>query len=153
MRLSQFIVANNERILAEFESFARSINLAGSMDIAALRDHAAGMLTVIVRDLESPQTKREGSDKARGQSDSSEDTPDTPAQEHGAGRATSGFTFVEMVSEYRSLRASVIRCGTPVLFGSPAMALTTRRLTASSASLSITDSALATPGSPVERTY
>ena len=109
MRLAQFITANMERILAEFESFARSIATPGTMDIAALRDHAADMLTVIVRDLATPQTKREGADKSMGRSDTGQNAPDTPAQEHGSGRATSGFTFVEMVSEYRALRASVIR--------------------------------------------
>jgi signal transduction histidine kinase len=109
MRLAQFITTNMEPILAEFESFARSIATPGTMDIAALRDHAAAMLTVIVRDLDTPQTKREGADKSMGRSDSRDNTPDTPAQEHGSGRATSGFSFVEMVSEYRALRASVIR--------------------------------------------
>jgi signal transduction histidine kinase len=109
MRLSQFITANNERILENFESFARTIVPGGTMDMAALRDHAAAMLAVIVRDLETPQTDREGFEKSFGKSDSSDSTPDTPAQEHGSGRATDGFTFVEMVSEYRALRASVIR--------------------------------------------
>lgn len=109
MRLSEFITANLERILSDFEAFARDIAGPDTMDITALRDHAAGMLEVIARDLETPQTKLEGSDKSMGRSDASLEAPDTPAQEHGAGRATSGFTFVEMVSEYRALRASVIR--------------------------------------------
>jgi signal transduction histidine kinase len=107
MRLSQFIATNTESILENFEAFARTIVPSG-MDIAALRDHAAAMLHVIVADLETPQTSREGSDKSMGRSDADGSTPDTPAQEHGSGRATSGFTFVEMVSEYRALRASVI---------------------------------------------
>jgi signal transduction histidine kinase len=37
---------------------------------------------------------------------------DTAAEVHGAGRAESGFTVGEMVSEYRALRASVIRLWT-----------------------------------------
>lgn len=109
MRLSKFIDSNMERILVEFEAFARDLVVPGSMDIAALRDHAAAMLKVIAKDLETPQTKQQGSDKAMGHSDSRGDMPATPAQEHGSGRATSGFTFVDMVSEYRALRASVIR--------------------------------------------
>ena len=109
MRLSQFIVSNTEQILAEFEAFARALAAPGSMDIKALRDHAAEMLAVIADDLETPQTGREQTEKAMGRSDSSEETPDTPAQEHGLGRASSGFTVSEMVSEYRALRASVIR--------------------------------------------
>jgi signal transduction histidine kinase len=109
MRLSQFIIAEKERILEEFEAFARTLVPAGTMGVTALRDHASAMLNVIARDLETPQTTHEGSQKAKGQSDSSDHTADTPAQEHGSGRATSGFTFVEMVSEYRALRASVIQ--------------------------------------------
>ena len=109
MRLSQFIITNSEKILAEFEAFARSIVPEGTMDIAQLRDHAQQMLTVIAHDLETPQTKREGTEKSRGRSDSNEISPDTPAQEHGFRRAQSGFTMAEMVSEYRALRSSVIR--------------------------------------------
>jgi signal transduction histidine kinase len=114
VRLSEFIRANCEKILAEFEAFARSIVPTHSMDIAELRDHAQQMLTVIARDLDTPQTKLEGKEKAKGQSDASESeaSPDTPAQEHGAGRATSGFTIAAMVSEYRALRASVVRLWT-----------------------------------------
>ncbi|MEX2283855.1 MAG: sensor histidine kinase [Gemmatimonadota bacterium] len=114
VRLSEFIRANSEKILAEFEAFARSIVPAGSMNIAELRDHAQQMLTVITRDLDTPQTKREGKEKAKGQSDASESeaSPDTPAQEHGSGRATSGFTIAAMVSEYRALRSSVVRLWT-----------------------------------------
>ena len=109
MRLAEFITANMEKILGEFEAFARNLVVPGSMDIAALRDHAAAMLQVIAQDLQTPQTKRQGSKKAKGLSDTTRDMPTTPAQEHGSGRATSGFTFVDMVSEYRALRASVIR--------------------------------------------
>jgi K+-sensing histidine kinase KdpD len=109
VRLSEFIRTNTEKILAEFEAFARSLVPTDSMDIAELRDHATQMLTVIARDLDTPQTKSEGKEKSKGLSDSDEDTPDTPAQEHGAGRATSGFSVAGMVSEYRALRASVIR--------------------------------------------
>jgi signal transduction histidine kinase len=39
---------------------------------------------------------------------------ETAAEVHGAGRAESGFTVSEMVSEYRALRASVIRLWTKV---------------------------------------
>jgi signal transduction histidine kinase len=59
--------------------------------------------------LEQPQTRHEGKEKSQGRSDSTEETPDTPAQEHGTGRAISGFSLAAMVSEYRALRASVLR--------------------------------------------
>ena len=111
MRLSQFIQTNSEKILAEFESFARGLTPAPAMDMAALRDHAAAMLEVIARDLETPQTKREGTEKGKGRSDAGHKAA-TPAQEHGSGRASSGFSMSDFVSEYRALRASVIRLWT-----------------------------------------
>jgi signal transduction histidine kinase len=81
------------------------------MDIAALRDHAKAMLKSIARDVETPQTSRESAAKSKGHSDADVDaaSEDTAAQEHGSGRAASGFSVAAMVSEYRALRASVIR--------------------------------------------
>jgi signal transduction histidine kinase len=116
--LSQFIRAHMESIVAEWETFARSVVPADSpMNIAELRDHAKQMLLVIADDLETPQTASEGSRKSKGHSDADEatsegSTVDTPAQSHGTGRAESGFDISEMVSEYRALRASVIRLWT-----------------------------------------
>lgn len=79
------------------------------MDVGALRDHAKGMLTAIADDLDDPQTLEEQTGKAHGESDASADTVPTAAQEHGAGRAESGFTVGQMVAEFRALRASVMR--------------------------------------------
>jgi signal transduction histidine kinase len=110
--LSAFIRDNTEAILTEWESFARSLRPGDNMDIAALRDHAKEMLGVIVRDLNAPQTDRQQSDKSKGQSDSLDVRSFTAAQEHGAGRAVSGFSVEEMVAEFRALRASVIRLWT-----------------------------------------
>ena len=112
MPLSDFIVANREPIMAEWEKFARSCTPAAvSMDIAALRDHASEMLTVIAADLKTAQSDHEQAEKSKG------NEPDaggekTAAQKHGSGRAESGFTTDQMVSEYRALRASVIRLWT-----------------------------------------
>ena len=108
-RLSTFIRENNEAILAEWETFARSLPRGDTMDIAALRDHAKGMLRVIADDLDLPQTAQEQTDKAKGESDADATVAPTAAQEHGAGRAESGFTVGQMVAEFRALRASVMR--------------------------------------------
>lgn len=110
MRLADFILGNREPILAEWEAFARTCTpAAGAMDIAALRDHANEMLTVIAADLRTPQGGDAQAEKSRGNAPSTEGEPDTAAEEHGAGRAESGFTMEQMVSEYRALRASVLR--------------------------------------------
>jgi signal transduction histidine kinase len=111
MRLSDFIVANREPILAEWEAFARTCAPAsGSMDIAALRDHASELLTVIAADLKTPQDKHEQSEKSKGNAPVVDEK--TAAEKHGADRAESGFSTDQMVSEYRALRASVVRLWT-----------------------------------------
>lgn len=113
MHLSEFIVSNREPILSEWEAFARSCAPAsGSMDIAALRDHANEMLTVIATDLETPQDKSEQKEKSKGNAPSAEINGATAAEEHGAGRAESGFSVDQMVAEFRAMRASVIRLWT-----------------------------------------
>jgi signal transduction histidine kinase len=112
-RLPKFIREHTEEILVEWEAFARTLPASESMDIVALRDHAKEMLGVIAKDLETPQTPREQSNKAEGKSDAAENgPPSTAAQEHGAARAESGFTVAQMLSELRALRASVIRLWT-----------------------------------------
>ncbi|MGZ8376009.1 MAG: ATP-binding protein [Gemmatirosa sp.] len=113
MRLADFIMANREPILAEWEAFAGTcLPAGGAMGMIALRDHANAMLTVIADDLGTPQGRHAQSEKSKGLAppDASEDP--TAAEEHGAGRARSGFTMEQMVAEYRALRASVIRLWT-----------------------------------------
>lgn len=111
MRLSEFMLAHREQILSEWVAFARSCLIpAGHTDLAMLRDHASEMLDAIAADLNTKQTKSEQVDKSEGKSDAEPDSgPDTAAQSHGAARADSGFTVEQMVSEYRALRATVIR--------------------------------------------
>lgn len=110
MRLADFIDSHVEAILAEWVAFAATTGPAGrAMDLWALRDHAAEMLAVIAADLRTPQTEREQEDKSKGMVRHDPAAPDTAAQIHGAGRAKGGFSVGEMVSEYRALRASVIR--------------------------------------------
>jgi signal transduction histidine kinase len=118
VQLADYIEGNVETILAEWVAFAESCGKPGaSMDVAALRDHAEAMLKDIIVDLRTPQTSQEQSDKSKGNATDAETAPETAAEVHGAGRAESGFSVGEMVSEYRALRASVIRlwteaCGT-----------------------------------------
>lgn len=113
MRLADFILANRDPILAEWEAFARTCAPAGStMDVAALRDHADQMLTAIAADLAMPQGRRAQAEKSKGRAPAEDPGQTTAAGEHGAGRAESGFSVSQMVAEYRALRASVIRLWT-----------------------------------------
>jgi signal transduction histidine kinase len=107
-RLPDFIRDNTEQILAEWENFARGLATEEKMDIVALRDHAKDMLNTIATDLDAPQSRGQQLQKSHGHSDASPRTTPTAAQAHGAGRAISGFTVEQMVSEFRALRASVL---------------------------------------------
>ena len=113
VRLSDFIIANRDAILREWEAFARTCSPAsGSMGVVALSDHASEMLTAIAEDLRTPQGGREQAEKSKGNAPALDSTRQTAAEKHGSGRAESGFTTAQMVAEYRALRASVIRLWT-----------------------------------------
>jgi signal transduction histidine kinase len=107
MRLSEFILTNKEQILSEWESFARTLLPASqAMNIDELRDHAEGILIAIAKDLEQPQSRAQQAEKSKGRSDP---VQATEAKAHGAVRAGKGFTLAQMMSEFRALRASVLR--------------------------------------------
>jgi signal transduction histidine kinase len=113
MRLADFILANREPVLVEWEAFARTCApSSGTMDVAALRDHANLMLTAIAADLATPQGALAQAEKSKGQAPDANAVAPTAAERHGAGRALSGFSVAQMVAEYRALRASVIRLWT-----------------------------------------
>ena len=109
MRLSQFILQNLEPILQQWESFARSLKSGASMNIEALRDDAEQMLRFVAADIESDQTYGEEVHKATGHGPVLPIGESSAAHGHGIGRAVDRFSLVELVSEYRALRASVTR--------------------------------------------
>ncbi|MCY7379228.1 MAG: sensor histidine kinase, partial [Gemmatimonadaceae bacterium] len=110
LRLADFISRNTGPILAEWVVFAESCGVAGKeLDLVGLRDHALAMLTAVVSDLRTPQTATEQAAKSKGEAAPAANGVETAAEVHGAGRAEDGFSIGEMVSEYRALRASVIR--------------------------------------------
>lgn len=110
MRLTAFITRNSEAILEDFEQFARTHTEAGaSMDIVALRDHAAAMLNTIALDMQATQSDVAQELKSKGDVPATDDPAPTAAERHGADRADRGFTLEEMFAEYRALRASVLR--------------------------------------------
>src|SRR5688572_15212669 len=110
MRLPDFIIANIEPILVQWEAFARSIWPGQAERLSGeLRDHAEMILRAVVQDMRSTQTSRERSDKSLGHATASyhSDELDEASVLHGTGRVESGFQLMEVVSEYRALRASV----------------------------------------------
>lgn len=110
MRLSQFILRNLKSILSEWESFASTIVAESKLNRLALRDHADEILKTIAADMETPQTATEQAEKAKGRAPRKEE--DSAAETHAADRLRVGFNQVQIVSEYRALRAIVIRLWT-----------------------------------------
>jgi signal transduction histidine kinase len=106
-RLADFIRDNMEPILQEWEDFARTIEPpALTMDDAALRDHARLMLLAFSADLANAQSEEERAAKSRGLGGRGHG--DSAAETHAEARLLSGYTVVQLVSEYRALRSSVL---------------------------------------------
>jgi len=110
VRLAEFILANVEPILGEWEVFARSIGAGENLDQLALRDHAGKILEATARDMRSPQTAAERAQKSKGQENAPESSGlDGASDLHAIDRLSLGFDMLEVMSEYRALRASVLR--------------------------------------------
>jgi signal transduction histidine kinase len=126
MRLADFILSNIETILAEWEAFARGTAPGAAMDSLALRDHAEDILRATASDMASTQSATYRDSKSKGQGGGggggASATPvdghdegdgamalNGASEAHAVGRLGSGFDLLEVVSEYRALRASVLR--------------------------------------------
>ena len=107
-RLPSFIRSNTAEIVIEWEAFARTlVPSADGMSPHALRDHIHQILTFITLDMASYQTASEQKQKSRGEKKQID--PVTAAQTHAAVRFAGGFDIGQMASEYRALRASVLK--------------------------------------------
>ncbi|HUR96581.1 MAG TPA: HAMP domain-containing sensor histidine kinase [Pyrinomonadaceae bacterium] len=78
------------------------------MDSLTLRDHAKLILEAAARDIETYQTETEQFDKSKGLKNALAGK-ETAATTHGALRQIVGFDLEQLGSEYRALRASVIK--------------------------------------------
>jgi signal transduction histidine kinase len=110
MRLADFILLNIEPILAEWEIFARSIGAGEHLDKLALRDHAAEILQATARDMKSPETDSIRSMGPMGSGHHPKnDALDGASDAHAVDRLGLGFGMLEVMSEYRALRVSVLQ--------------------------------------------
>ena len=108
MRLADFILANTESILVEWEAFARSIWPSPLIDAAndpgTLRDHAEDILRSTARDMVAEQSASQQFEKSKGGgvSDGEENPVNTASGKHGSERVGSGFELWALVAEYRA---------------------------------------------------
>jgi hypothetical protein len=106
VRLADFIRAEIEPILQDWETFAKTILHVRHMGKTGLRDHAKGMLLEIAEDLDSHQSRSEQVAKSKGCGPKLGE--ESWAEVHGGDRQTSGFSVIETVSDFSALRASVV---------------------------------------------
>lgn len=113
MSLSEFIEANMDGILAEWETFARrNAPPASEMTDLALRDHARQIMEAVARDLASLQSDAQSFAKSQGDSDATTGQR-TAATIHGALRHGNDFSLLQLSAEFRALRATVLRLWLP----------------------------------------
>jgi len=108
--LADFIRRDCEALVDEFADFART-HLASATRLSPeeLRDSAATMLRRIADDIESRQTESGRGAKSRGETPLNSPDLTDEAKGHANDRLVAHFSLTEMVSEYRALRASVVR--------------------------------------------
>jgi signal transduction histidine kinase len=109
-RLADFIRHNQSAIVKEWIDFARTRSPASDgMSKLALEDHIVDILRFVADDLESWQTPTEQVDKSHGLAHGDGPFRQSAAEIHAALRLADGFDIDQMVSEYRALRASVVK--------------------------------------------
>lgn len=108
MRLATFIRKNEQPIIEHWEIFAGTLVPASdNMSPHNLRNHIKDILAFIADDIESPQTDSERIKKSEGKKP--KNTEHSAAEIHASLRQVGGFSMDQMVSEFRALRASVIK--------------------------------------------
>jgi signal transduction histidine kinase len=120
VRLADFILRDMLAIVLEWEKFASTHGPAAStMTQLELRDNAQEILIAVAKGLSASQTPEEQAAKSMGLAPPPIDALETAAQTHGLLRARSGFDIKQLASEYRALRACVLRLWTNACLPEP----------------------------------
>lgn len=107
---ASFLRDNAEEILCAWDDFAATVEHDGAeLDKKGLRDHAAQILETIADDMDLPQSDSAQMAKSRGELPATTGAADTAAETHAETRIHAGFPIGAMITEYRALRASVLR--------------------------------------------
>lgn len=109
MNIAKFILSHMEPILTEWEAFAATFGAAAEkMSTLELRDHAKQILEFIALEIEQAESPAQREAKSHGLGPRS-DLADSASTIHGKLRFESGFTLLQLIAEYRALRASVLK--------------------------------------------
>ena len=108
MRLAAFVRANVETITVEWERFAATLLPAEQFNSLVLRNSIVELLTEIAADMDEDQTSPEQHRKSEGQQGQSNLSRGAVVQ-HALARLQMGLSIQQFISEFRALRATVIR--------------------------------------------
>jgi len=108
MRLSAFIRSNVEHIAAEWELFAASLLPKEEFSKSILRDGIFDMLDEIATDIDSLQSDEQQKEKSEGNPQRYQHI-ENAAEQHALARVKMGLSSRQVISEFRALRATVIR--------------------------------------------
>ena len=108
MRLAAFIRENIEPISAEWERFAETLLPAEEFSVSVLRNSIVELLTEIAADMDEDQTAEEQREKSEGHPGRSNFTQGAVVQ-HALARIQMGLSARQFISEFRALRATIIR--------------------------------------------
>jgi PAS domain S-box-containing protein len=110
MRMADVIDSHLDEILKAWDAFVASqFSSAANINALAGRDHRSEILRAIAENLRQPQASATRLAKSRASATAIKNAPETGAEKHGRIRAEDGFSITEIVSEFRNLRATVMR--------------------------------------------
>ena len=108
MKLSAFIRSNIEHIAAEWELFAASLLPGEEFSRSVLRNGIIQMLDEIAVDMERTQSDAQQQGKSEGDPRPYQHI-ENAAEQHALARVKMGLSSRQLISEFRALRATVIR--------------------------------------------
>ena len=108
MKLSEFIRSNIEGISAEWEKFAATLLPDEEFSASVLRDGIAAILKEIATNMDGLQNAQQQQEKSEGAHDSLAEK-DNAAENHALARVRMGLSSHQLISEFRALRATVLR--------------------------------------------
>lgn len=108
MRLAAFIRANVGQISVEWERFAATLMPKEEFSASVLRDGIAEILAEIASNMDSAQSANDQQEKSEGIRPRFQPSS-LAAEEHAIARIKMGLSARQLASEFRALRATVIR--------------------------------------------
>ncbi len=110
MSLADFVEADLTGLIDDWTGYALALSQEDSdLTESQLRDSAADILAAIATDMRESQSAAEQETKSRGDKEAPDSAFNRVARLHAEDRLSHGFSINDVVAEFRSLRATVLR--------------------------------------------